>query len=54
MRRHLRMGWGEWKALPWYEQRALRDGLLEEFEGVKPLTGDEGDDALRDIGIQMS
>lgn len=24
------MSWAEWKALPWWEQRALREGLVKE------------------------
>lgn len=54
MRRHLHIGWADWKSLPWYEQKALRDGLLEEFAGQKTLGGEEGDAFLRDIGVQVN
>jgi hypothetical protein len=57
VRRRLRMSWGEWTALPWYEQRALRDGLHHELAaaaGVEITDPSESDDALRAAGINVT
>lgn len=54
MRRHLHMGWDEWRALSWYEMRALRDGLFEEFAGQTTLGDEEGMALAREVGVQVN
>lgn len=45
MRRHLHLGWSEWQALPWFEQRALREEMAREFDGVEPPMFADSDEA---------
>lgn len=48
------MGWADWKALPWYEQRALREGMLLEFDGVQMVPQSGADDELAAAGITFN
>jgi hypothetical protein len=54
LRRHLRIGWAEWQGLPWYEQRALREELARELDGIDPpmlADSDEATDFARRAGL---
>ena len=52
VRRHLGMSWQEWRALPWHEQRALRDGLHADFG--EPEIPASDDDELRALGVNFT
>lgn len=52
MRRLLGMSWTEWRALPWHEQRALREGMHRETNPDAPAPGT--DDDLRDAGVTFT
>lgn len=51
-RRHLGFAADEWRALPWHEQRAYRDGLRQEFfGGAATQTAAESQAALTEMGV---
>lgn len=50
LRRHCDIGWQEFEALPWYEQRAIREGIGREFYGQE-LDPAAAESNLRELGV---
>lgn len=51
-RRHLGFTAAEWRALPWHEKRAYRDGLRQEFFGeARSQTPEMSQAALAEMGV---